>query len=376
MAKMQGQPRIAFLLANLKGGGAERVALNLVKGLAQRGFLVDLVLAKAEGQYLDEVPTGVRVFDLQTEIGPRTQSALKILRPLRGYLREQKPDILLSHLIFTNGVAVIAKVLAGVRTHLILVEHNTLFQHSPQGNEPRSQFLPIVMSWLYPRAEAVVAVSEGMARDLHSQLRLPSDLVKVIYNPVVDESLSQKAQLNVEHPWFQSEEIPVLLAAGRLTVQKDFSILIRAFAQLREQRQARLLILGEGPLRKKLQALVVELGLENDVSLPGFVKNPYAYMSRAAAFVLSSRWEGLPTVLIEAIACGCQVVSTDCPNGPSEILAEGKYGRLVPVGDVTALAQAMQLALENPIDAPQLRKRSQDFSIERSVSEYLQLIGQ
>ena len=362
--------RIAILANPAGGGGMTKVVINLLKGLVIRGYVPDLVLDFAlDKPYIKDVPKQVRIVDLKTKIAYKTQSAIKLVPPLVRYLREEKPDLLISHLVFTNVVVAIARNLAFVPVCLALVEHLPLANSS-------SSVLRIFRRSLYAQADAVIAVSKGMAQELETYLSMKPGTVQAIYNPVVDPNLFLDAQAPLDHPWFQANQPPVLLAVGRLTTQKDFPTLLHSFSRLRLQQKVRLLILGEGELRKKLQALVVELGLENDVSLPGFVKNPYAYMSRAAAFVLSSRWEGLPTVLIEAIACGCQVVSTDCPNGPSEILAQGKYGRLVPVGDVTALAQAMQLALENPIDAPQLRKRSQDFSIERSVSEYLQLIGQ
>ncbi|NJS16372.1 MAG: glycosyltransferase [Nostocaceae cyanobacterium CSU_2_110] len=174
--------------------------------------------------------------------------------------------------------------------------------------------------------------------------------------------------------WFEKNSPPVFLAVGRLTEQKDFSTLIKAFSLVRKEKLARLIILGEGEARGQLEATIKNLGISEDVLLPGFTDNPYAYMYNANAFVLSSRWEGLPTVLIEAMACGCPVVATDCPSGPQEILAAGKYGELVCCGDVLALSKAMLNVLDNPINSEILTQRTQDFSFDKAVSRYLELI--
>ena len=198
--------------------------------------------------------------------------------------------------------------------------------------------------------------------------------VRTIYNPVVTEDLAVQAQAPLAHPWFDvdaSERIPVVLAAGRLTGQKDYPTLLRAFKEVRNQRPARLMILGEGQQRSALEALVKDLGIQEDVSLPGFVDNPFAYMARADLFVLSSAWEGLPGVLIQAMACGCPVVSTDCPSGPREILEGGTYGPLVEVGDARGLAEAMLSTLESSVPPPQLKARASDFSVEAISDEYL-----
>ncbi|NLO89188.1 MAG: glycosyltransferase, partial [Clostridia bacterium] len=190
---------------------------------------------------------------------------------------------------------------------------------------------------------AVVAVSQGVADDLVKTTGLMRELIKVIYNPIVTPELLEKAKESIGHPWFKPGQPPVILSAGRLTAAKDFPTLIHAFARVRAERLARLMILGEGEERPNLESLVRELGLESDVSMPEFVENPYAYMARAAVFVLSSAWEGFGNVLVEAMAVGTPVVSTDCPSGPAEILEGGKWGKLVPVGDVEKLAKALKI---------------------------------
>jgi glycosyltransferase involved in cell wall biosynthesis len=226
----------------------------------------------------------------------------------------------------------------------------------------------------YPEADRIIAVSRGVADDLRTLVRLPPELVTTAYNPVVDSELAKKADAPIDHPWFVPGAPPVIIAVGRLTEQKDFPTLLRAFARVRAQRQARLLILGEGELRRKLEALACELGVDQDVSLSGFMSNPFAYMARAAVFVLSSAYEGLPGVLIETLACGCPVVSTDCPSGPAEILKNGQYGRLVPVGDPAAMAQAILSTLEAPPDRGLLQKRASLFSVDRAIEQYLEVL--
>jgi glycosyltransferase involved in cell wall biosynthesis len=360
--------RIAFFLPNLHGGGAERVAVNLLKGLlADPELALDLVLARAEGPYLKEVPSAVRIIDL-AETG-----VMRAVLPLAKYLRESKPYALIAHLEHANVAAVLSKQLSRTATRVVLVEHE-----NPSAGKPkvlRGRLVPLFMKLLYPRAEAIVSVSQGIAQALQARINLADGQVSTIYNPVVDDALMVKARATLDHPWFQPDCPPVFLAVGRLTEQKDFLTLIQAFAQVRQHKLARLLILGEGEDRSALEAEIQRLGLTEDVGLPGFVDNPYAYMHRASAFVLSSRWEALPTVLIEAMACGCPVIATDCPFGPQEILAAGKYGALVPVGNRQALAHSMLTVLDVPQNLDLLAHRSLDFSVQASVGNYLSLLN-
>ncbi|MBR8839661.1 MAG: glycosyltransferase [Stigonema ocellatum SAG 48.90 = DSM 106950] len=358
--------RITFFVPNLHGGGAERVAVNLLKGMVGRDISLDLVLANAEGKYLHEVPEKVRVVNLATG------RVLTAILPLSVYLKRNRPDALVSHLNHANVVAVLARELAAEKTKLILVEHDTL--SAGKFKSIRARCVPQFMKWFYPRAEAIVGVSKGVAEDLEFQLGLPKGRVNIIYNPVVDDELMTKAKMPLEHPWFQTDSPPIFLAVGRLTPQKDFSTLIKAFALFRKQRAARLVILGEGESRTELEAMINTLGIIDDVSMPGFVANPFAYMSKSSAFILSSRWEGLGNALIEAMACGCPVISTDCPSGPQEILAGGKYGELVSVGDSVALAKSMLQVLENPLSRDVLIERAKYFSVDRAVTEYLSLL--
>jgi glycosyltransferase involved in cell wall biosynthesis len=360
---------IALFLPSLRGGGAEKVMVNLALGFVEQGLKVDLVLAKAEGPYLSRVPEEVRVVDL---------GARRVLYSLPGlvrYLRRERPQAMLSALNYANIVAIWAKLLARVQTHLVVSERNTLSYSTQNASSVRVKLLPLLIKIFYPYADAVVAVSHGVAEDLITMTGLPMEKVKVIYNPVITPELFVKAEEPLDHPWFRPGEPPVVLGVGRLTKQKDFPTLIRAFALVRKERPARLMILGEGEERPKLETLARELGIEEDFVLPGFVENPYKYMKRASAFVLSSRWEGLPTVLIEALALGVPVISTNCPSGPAEILEHGKWGCLVPVGEPHLLARAILEILQNDVRIPSHKTAWERFSKENAVIAYLQVLG-
>jgi glycosyltransferase involved in cell wall biosynthesis len=358
--------RFAFFLPGLYDGGAERIMLNLAKGITDRGYLVDLVLGRAEGPFMGDVPNSVRVIDLKA---PRV---LLSTSAVVKYLRSERPSALLS-ILYANIIALWARRLAGVPVRVILAEHNTLSSVAKGEHDLRFQLFPILARGFYPSADGIVAVSDGVADDLAKSIKMRRERVQVIYNPIVTPELFEKASIPLDHPWFRPGQPPVLLAVGRLTGQKAFDVLIRAFALVRKDRDLRLLILGEGEERPSLEALIKEHQLEQDVSLPGFVTNPYAYMKQAAAFILSSRWEGLPTVMVEAMALGTPIISTDCPSGPQEILMGGKFGRLVPVDDPFALATAITATLTSNVLLPSEESWA-SFTLERVVDQYLNIL--
>jgi glycosyltransferase involved in cell wall biosynthesis len=326
---------ITFFLPSFAGGGAERVMVTLAGTLAARSLKVDLVAGQAVGPCLKHVPPEVRVVDLAA------RRVLASLPRLVGYLRRERPQAVISALGHANLAALLARDLARTPTRVVITEHGAPPERADHPRPLQSRLMAPLVRPLYRRADGVVAVSRGLALDLAASTGLPPERISVIYNPVVTPALRAAAREPLDHPWFAAGEPPVLLSVGRLTKQKDYPTLIRAFARVAGERPARLLILGEGEDRASLQRLAGELGVADRIALPGFVGNPFAYMARAAALVLSSRWEALPTVLIEALACGCPVVSTDCRSGPREILDDGRWGRLVPVADPSALAAAI-----------------------------------
>ena len=358
---------LSLYLPCLSGGGAQRVMLMLAKGFSARGYAVDLVLAKAEGPFLKDVDNSVRIVDL---------GASRVLTSLPGlarYLRRERPRALLSAMGHANVVAIMARTLSSGHTRLVVSEHSTLSASRAHATSRRGRSMAHFMRWLYPRADGLVAVSAGVADDLARSIRLPRQRIEVVYNPVVNDSMTVLGQAVPPHHWAADVQVPLILAAGRLVPEKGFCTLIRAFASVRKLCEARLLILGEGPMRPQLEAVIAQLGLHDSVNLPGFVDNPFAFMRRADLFVLSSVYEGLGNVLIEAMSFGTPVVSTDCPSGPAEILEGGRWGRLTPVGDADALALAMIETL-NAQEHPDVAARAREFNVDRAVDGYLQIL--
>lgn len=360
-------PRIALVTSSMEGGGAQRAVAKLAAGFATRGHPVDLVLAHARGPYLLELPPEVRVVDLGV---PRVAAAVL---PLARYLRRVRPAAVFSALDYVNVVTVLARELARVEVPLVVSERNTLSMAVAHTSSRRTRLMPRLIRWAYPRADAVAAVSQGVADDLVAMCGLPAASVHVLNNPVVTPEVVRMRGEPVEHPWLRDRTSPVVLAAGRLVPQKNFGMLLDAFALARREVPARLVILGEGPLRADLEEQAARLGVSADVSLPGFSANPYPAMAAADVFVLSSRWEGSPGALIEAMASGTPVVATDCPSGPRQLLADGRYGRLVPVDDVEAMAAGLVDALAGRVPPPPTESWS-DYEQDTVVTSYLELL--
>lgn len=356
---------IACFIPSLFGGGAERVAINLCDGWSRTGHKVQIVVSEASGAFCDQIPTNVELVNLDTG------KVRKSIGKLAQYIDDQRPDVLCSHLSHANIAATRAVNKSNAKPKCVLVEHLTMSAY--KGVKLRDKLIKPIARRVYKHADAIVAVSVGAARDLERTLSLPSESVHVIYNPVVTDELATKAELYNEHPWLH-DDVPVVLGVGRLTPQKDFNTLITAFSKAQKKRDLRLALLGTGELQSQLDSQIRSLGLEDHVLLAGFSKNPYSWMTNADLFVLSSRWEALPTVLIEAMACGCNVVATDCPSGPVEILVEDLASGLVPVGDSDKMAETILSTLQNPISRDRLRAMARSrFSDEQSCNAYLQL---
>ncbi|HAZ49943.1 MAG TPA: glycosyl transferase [Cyanobacteria bacterium UBA11369] len=375
-------PRIAMFLRDLGGGGAERAMVKLVQGFAKQGLKVDLLMTRAEGPYLSQVPPEVNIIDLKarqfdkskTLKFPTSLQSTASLPKLVSYLRSQQPQALLSALHYPNEIAILAKRFSGVSTRIVVCEQSNISAEAKRVEQVSARLAPLTVRLFYPWADAIVAVSQGVAKDLNNLTKLPPERIRVIHNPVINPELDEKLKQPVEHPWFNSGEPPVILGVGRLVEQKDFSSLIRALAIVKRKQPARLMILGSGRQRQQLENLARELGLENDVALLGYSNNPYGYMKKASVFALSSAWEGLPTVLIEAMAIGTPVVSTNCESGPEEILDKGKYGDLVPVGDSEALAKAILKVLSGnfPLVDPAWLNQ---YKWETVIEQYLDILG-
>ncbi len=357
---------VLFVMPHFRAGGAERVTLLLANELVTRGLHVGIAVYSRKGEFLDRIDPRVFV----EEIGGG--GWMSAILPLSRLVRRTRPKALVGVMVSCNVAAVVAGRLARTTARIVLTEHNQVDKSADffGGNSRSYRAIP----WTYPYADLIVCVSDGVRDSLCRYARMKPDKMHVIHNPIVSSDLIDKAAQPCPHPWATDTGVPLILAVGRLATAKNYPMMLRAFAILRRQRRARLLILGNGQARDSLAALIVELGVSGDVELHGYSANPYAFMSRASLFVLSSSWEGFPTVLVEALACGSPVVSTDCPSGPREILLDGELGALVPVGDDAALAEAMMRALDAPARRETLMARGRGFSVERAADAYARLL--
>ena len=360
----------ALLLPSLAGGGLERVMLNLAQGLAGEGLEVDLLVAWPQGTYADRLPEGVRVVSF------RASRMARAFLPLALYLRRERPRSLLAGLDYANVIALWARRLARAPTRVVISGHKHFSEAVPGSPLRRDRLLlPTAVRLSYPQADAIVSVSHDAAEDLALVTRLPPSRIQVIWNPVVTDELFTAMRASVDHPWLEPGQPPLVVNAARLAPNKDHATLLRAFALARLERPLRLLILGDGEERPRLERLVRELEIEDDVELPGFSRNPYPYLSGADLYATASTSEALPTAMIEALACGTPVVATDCRSGPAEVLDGGRFGRLVPERDAQALARAMLKTLERPPDPDELRSRAADFGLRKAVESYRAVLG-
>jgi glycosyltransferase involved in cell wall biosynthesis len=363
-------PEFAVLISFSGEGGVERMVLNLLEELARQGRRVDLLTIRAEGRHISDLPVDIR----HVALGAR--HAMTAIPSLARYLRGARPPAMLVAKDRAGRAALMARWFARVPTRIV-IRLGTNLSAALEGRSALKRLLrTLPMRLIYRHVDAVVAVSDGVADDVVRTTGIARECIEVIRNPVVTPRLEQLAKAPAPHDWLgANHDKPVLIAAGRLTRQKDFPTLVRAFATVRAQRPCRLIILGEGAQREMLTGMARTLDVGDDIAMPGFVDNPYAWVSRADLFVLSSAWEGSPNVLTEAMALGTAVVATDCPSGPRELLGDGRYGPLVPVGDHQALAEAILERLESPIDADTLRNAVQEYSAERSAAGYLRVLG-
>lgn len=367
---MPESERPLAVFASFSGaGGVERMLVNLVQGFLNLGRSVDLVLLRTEGPHLGGLPEGIH----RVALGTR-HSALAV-PALARYLSERRPSAMLVAKDRAGRAAVLARMLARSDTRLVLRLGTQLSaaMAAKTGVERWLRYTPIRL--LYPHIDHIVAVSEGVAEDTRRIARLTPERISVIRNPVITPDLERLAAAPCSHPWLAPGQPPLILGAGRLQRQKDFPTLVRAFARLPPDMPHRLGILGEGQGRAGLESLIAELGLRERVALLGFQTNPYAFLARASLFVLSSAWEGSPNVLTEALALGIAVVSTNCPSGPFEILQGGRYGPLVPVGDVAALSAAMVETLAHPLPSGVLRGAVSEYEQIHSARRYLEVLG-
>lgn len=327
--------KVSFLMRSAQGGGAERVMISLANSFVEKGYDIDFLFVHAEGPFLKELNKEINIIDL------KSKRAIYSLIKLYIYLFKNKPNTLISALNYINLIAIFSCFFLFLKKpKVIITEHGTLSAVS-KDLKGTGKIVPKLMKFLYPYATKIVCVSNGVADDLAEQLNINREKIVTIYNPINFENINSKKDIPLDHPWAR-EDIPIVLGAGRLVDVKNFPLLINAFLRVRAKMPCRLVIVGEGEKRQDLEKIIVSSPFADDILLYGFTDNPYQWMKLAEVFVLSSNTEGLPTVLIEALACGAKVISTDCPSGPREILDNGNYGILVEVGNVDQLASSLE----------------------------------
>lgn len=359
--------RISILLPDLRSGGAERLHVDLAREWQARGFQVEFLLRHARGELLEVLPAGITVTDLNVE---RVRG---LLLPLARHLRRTRPDVLLAAMWPLTVVAPLAARLAGFRGRVVVSEHSPLsLAYARRGNLHR-RLLKASQRLLYPLASARVGVSAGVADDLARTSGLARSCFEVIHNPAARGQVDGCA--SPVPASLASVGGPVILTVGRLKKVKRHDLLLQAFTRLPVALGATLCIVGDGPEHAALEAMVDALDLRGRVLLPGYVADPTPYYARADVFVLSSDYEGFGNVIVEAMEFGVPVVSTNCVAGPAEILCDGRFGRLVPVGDAAALAEAMQAALAEPGDGDALRARARDFDVSKVSERYLDVLS-
>lgn len=362
--KATEKPSVAIFIPTLNGGGAERAMLQFAEGLLSLGERVQLVVAKAKGPLKTLIPAEIELVDFNCD---RTATALL---PLSRFLRKHRPKALFSTIPHANLISALAKIISRVDTQVILRESN-----SPVTEKKASfgrKFVHFLVPYLYPRADGVIAVSEGVKVQLASLEKKPGDFnIRVLATPVVSRRMLESANEPLNDEWITSSDSKIILGCGRLVQAKGFDILLKAFALVSAQIEARLVILGTGPLESNLKSLAAELEISDHVYFAGFKSNPFPYFRSAEVFALSSRFEGMPNVLIQAMALGTKVVSTDCKSGPRECLKQGVWGALVPVDDISAMADALIDTLNDAGTKADALDVQHQYSSTRAAKKYL-----
>jgi glycosyltransferase involved in cell wall biosynthesis len=363
-----------MFVEHLGSGGAEKVAVNLANGLAARGFSVDMLMWRGGGVNEKDLAPNVGVINF-SGAGSKKPGALGAISLLAKYHRRYRPVTVFAHLEKPSIVAIIAGLLAGSRVTIPCI-HIDLITYAKINHPIKRGILNAAVMVFYPLAPRVIAVSQGAADAAKRLIFLSKKSVHVIYNGFDLSRLKAISLREVAQPWLNIRDVPVIISCGRLQQQKAFDVLLRAFAALRGKRAARLIILGEGPEHERLRGLAGTLGIAADVMLPGFVPDPISWFAKSDLFVMSSRCEGHPLVLIEALVSGVPVISTDCPSGPREVLGDGRFGELVAVDDVDALSAAMSRAIETrpAIDQAAVAEHLKKFSLTGMIDGYEALV--
>jgi len=363
------KPPLITLTAPELGGGIGTNIVNLANEFMAMGFRVDVVLDTLKGDLVPRLSDGVRVVNLRTS---HTFAGIFSLAP---YMLRNRPDVVLTPVVRHTVLALRVKKLTRSRTRVFAQVHNTYSQTFRILSTRKLKIRIRKIRKYYPRSDLIISVSKGVTEDFSSLTGIPTDMIDHVYNPVVSKELLSKAEKEIDHKWFQPGQPPVLLGVGRLVPAKNFPLLLSAFEIVRQNTPCRCVIIGEGAERNEIESIIARSEYSNDIELLGHMENPFPYMRQAGVFVLSSSWEGFGNVLVEAMATGTPVVSTDCPHGPREILADGIYGTIVPVGDSHALAKAIWETLSNRKDSETMIRGAHRFNVTTIAETYLEKFG-
>ena len=362
--------KICIFIYSMVGGGAEKVALLLSNKFIQKGLDISIVLLQKEGVFLEQIDKKIKIYSLNSMIN-RIGGIFGKIFIFSSFLMKHKPDIVLSIGEWPNTIAPISVKLIPYKPKVVLTEQSTKsFLNSEEYNVSRLVRFIAKKSYFY--TENIICVSNAVKEKLLKENLIKKKLI-VICNPIDIEEINKKAIEEVEYLWLKNKNVPAIVAVGRLHPQKDYPTMLKALKLVLKVKKVHLVILGDGPLREELISLCVQLGIINFVDFIGFQKNPYKYIKKADLFIHSARYEGFGNIFPEALACGQKIVTTDCDT-PCEILEEGKYGKIIPVGDYRSLADAILLSLSEKHNPDFLKQKAQEFSIEKISKKYLEIL--
>lgn len=364
----ENKVKVAIFQPHIGSGGLTHVMLALAEGLIKRGYEVDLVILdiKINSEVIHKIPSKANLIRISAR---RTVTAVPALLK---YLKDSRPAVMISGGPSSNCIALIAKLITKQSTKFIITEHSLPSVDVYDSEKKTDKFIPLLMKLLYPRSDHIVAVSNAVASDLCKFSKLRPESIKTIYNPVVENNLIESSKQKLDHPWFQDERNFVVLFVGRLESVKNLETLVRSFSYLKDHENIKLVVVGDGSQKNDLKTLSKTLGLSDRVSFVGYSSNPYAYMRSSNLLILCSKWEGLPTVLIEAMACGTPVIATENLASAKEIFEDGKQGFIVE-SNPEAIAEGIKRAMKHSFDATSLTDRAALFSLENSLNKYEQL---
>jgi glycosyltransferase involved in cell wall biosynthesis len=358
--------KILLFIRALHGGGAQRAMVRYANALTDRGYDTTVLVLNDKGEFNKELNANVNLIVLK---------ANRIITAIPSITKQLKlidPDVIMVTEPACNIAVIIARLFSGIQTRLLIREG--LFPSVACKESPylQTRISYRLAPYLYKKADVIVGIASELADDLSTFLKVPRDEITLIpINPVVTPKLYELAEQSTNHEWLNNKYCPVFLGVGRLEAQKDFKTLIKAFCLVRKKIKCKLIIIGNGNLHDELTSQIQETDYSKDIDLAGFNVNPFSFMAKADVLVLSSRYEGLPNTLIEALACGVPSVSTDCKSGPRDILNSGEFGPLVPVGDEFQMSDAMLDTLNNPIDKDILIARGAEYTLDKSIDAYL-----